>query len=95
MKILLTGGTGFIGTALCARLLAEQHRLVVLTRHPETVKAPMRGVADLCQLGEEAGFDVVINLAGEPIANRRWSAAQRQRIPPRQAETPRVIGRLA
>lgn len=77
MKILITGGTGFIGSALCASLLKDKHNIVILSRKPEKVKSPLKGIK---QLENDAGFDVVINLAGEPIANKRWSKQQKQRI---------------
>jgi uncharacterized protein (TIGR01777 family) len=80
MNLLITGGTGFIGSALCARLLEEKHHIVVLSRHPEAIKLPIKAVADLEQLTDDDIFDVVINLAGEPIANKRWSVQQKQRI---------------
>jgi uncharacterized protein (TIGR01777 family) len=80
MKLLITGGTGFIGSALCARLLEEKHHIVVLSRHPEAIKLPIKAVADLEQLTDDDIFDIVINLAGEPIANKRWSDQQKQHI---------------
>jgi uncharacterized protein (TIGR01777 family) len=80
MNLLITGGTGFIGSALCVRLLEEKHHIVVLSRHPEAIKLPIKAVADLEQLTDDDIFDVVINLAGEPIANKRWSVQQKQRI---------------
>jgi uncharacterized protein (TIGR01777 family) len=80
MKLLIAGGTGFIGTALCSRLLEERHDVVVLSRYPEKVKHPIKAVADLKQLRDDDIFDVVINLAGEPIANKRWSDQQKKRI---------------
>ena len=80
MNILITGGTGFIGTALCSRLLEDKHDIVVLSRHPDAIKPPVKGIADLEQLEDDAAFDIVINLAGEPIANKRWSEQQKQRI---------------
>ncbi len=80
MNILISGGTGFIGTALCSRLLEDKHDIVVLSRHPEAIKSPVKGIADLEQLEDDAAFDIVINLAGEPIANKRWSEQQKQRI---------------
>ena len=80
MKILITGGTGFIGSALCSRLLEDKHDIVVLSRHPEAIKAPMIGISDLEKLKSDVTFDIVINLAGQPIADKRWSAQQKQLI---------------
>ncbi|MEH6357330.1 MAG: NAD-dependent epimerase/dehydratase family protein [Marinobacter sp.] len=42
MNYLITGGTGFIGSALCLRLLQDKHDIVVLTRHPDVIKARTR-----------------------------------------------------
>ncbi len=80
MNVLITGGTGFIGSALCSRLLKDEHDIVILSRHPDVIKAPLTGISDLEQLKSNTIFDVVINLAGEPIANKRWSDQQKQRI---------------
>lgn len=80
MNILITGGTGFIGSALCSRLIKDQHHLVVLSRHPETIQSPVQGIASLAHLTDEMVFDAVINLAGEPIVEKRWSDRQKQRI---------------
>lgn len=87
MKILITGGTGFIGSALCSRLLEDKHDIVVLSRHPEAVKAPMTGISDLEKLKSDVTFDIVINLAGEPIVDKRWSAQQKQLILSSRLET--------
>ncbi|MDH5357330.1 MAG: TIGR01777 family oxidoreductase [Gammaproteobacteria bacterium] len=80
MNLLITGGTGFIGSALCSRLLEKQHTIVILSRHPEIIKAPIHGISELAQLKDNVIFDVVINLAGEPIADKRWSVQQKQHI---------------
>ena len=86
MNILITGGTGFIGSALCARLLeSNDHKINVLTRHPEKAKAPLQAITSLSQL--QTDIDVVINLAGEPIADKRWSEQQKQRIINSRIET--------
>ncbi|MFM5463929.1 TIGR01777 family oxidoreductase [Aeromonas simiae] len=80
MKILITGGTGFIGREVVTRL--AQHRLVILTRHPQQAKALLGEehsfIDNLDRLDNLDGFDAVINLAGEPIADQRWSEARKQ-----------------
>ncbi len=86
MQILITGGTGFIGRELL-KLLAT-HQLVLLTRDPAKAKQHLAHtdlgnidyLADLDQLQNLNRFDAVINLAGEPIAAKRWSAGQKKRI---------------
>lgn len=84
MDILLTGGTGLLGRALCAALLAEGHRLTVLSRRPAKVAALCgAGVQSLSSLDDwHSGrhFDAVINLAGEPIVDAPWTAARKQRL---------------
>ncbi|VAX34794.1 Cell division inhibitor Slr1223 (YfcH in EC), contains epimerase/dehydratase and DUF1731 domains [hydrothermal vent metagenome] len=80
MNLLITGATGFIGSALCFRLLEDKHNIVALSRYPESIKEPIRGISNLKQLKGDVVFDVVVNLAGEPIADKRWSKQQKQRI---------------
>ena len=70
-KILLTGGTGFIGSALSKRLVAQNYKVTLLARHPETVgKLGLESVhvlGSLSELTSDDHFQVIINLAGEPI----------------------------
>ena len=80
MNILITGGTGFIGSVLCDRLARDRHDIVVLSREPEKVKPQFKGISNLGQLKKDQAFDVVINLAGEPIADKRWTDKQKSRI---------------
>jgi uncharacterized protein (TIGR01777 family) len=80
MNILITGGTGFIGSTLCSHLLKDKHDIVILSRHPEAIKAPAKGISSLDQLKDDDVFDIVINLAGEPIADKRWSDQQKKLI---------------
>jgi len=91
MNILITGGTGFIGSALCSRLLEDQHHLVVLSRHPEKIKSPVQGIGSLDHLTDDIVFDAVINLAGEPIVDKRWSDRQKQRILSSRMDTTKAL----
>ena len=82
MHILLTGGTGLIGRRLCKALLAEGHELTVFSRNPASVPVKCgAGVHAMTALGEwhsGRSFDAVINLAGEPIVDARWTARRKQ-----------------
>ena len=83
MRILITGGTGLIGRRLCKELLAQGHVLTVLSRRPEQVSAlcgtTVTPMLSLDEYQRDTQFDVVINLAGEPIVDQRWTP-QRQQI---------------
>ncbi len=83
-RILVTGGTGFIGRELCRELLARGDELCVLSRQsPDRVKAYCGRVEvlhDLEQLRGHPGLDAVINLAGEGIAEQRWSPTRKQQL---------------
>lgn len=84
MHILITGGTGLIGRQLCKALLAEGHELTVFSRNPASVPAKCgAGVHAMAALGEwypGQTFDAVINLAGEPIVDARWTARRKQAL---------------
>lgn len=81
---LITGGTGFVGTALCARLASRGERLTVLTRdRAAAARALPEGtmlIGGFDELGGSERFDAVINLAGEPIAEGRWSHKRKARL---------------
>jgi hypothetical protein len=87
MKILLTGGSGFIGKSLAEKLTADQHSVVILTRNPDKTRE-MRGVSvkhwDAKNVGDWAsevdGADAVLNFAGESIGGKRWTARQKENI---------------
>ncbi len=84
MNILMTGGTGFLGTALISLLLSEQHVITVLTR--DTARANCKFsekvtlLTDLNKIKAQDRFDVVINLAGAPVLDKHWSEARKQVI---------------
>src|SRR5438105_10203680 len=82
MHILITGGTGLIGRHLCQVLLKADHDITVLSRQPATVKAKcgpaVRAFGSLDEWGVDEVFDAVINLAGEPIVDARWTEQRKQ-----------------
>ncbi len=84
MRILITGGTGLIGSALCANLLGAGHELTVLSRDPSGVKKKcgieVSAISSLDDWREDQAFDAVINLAGEPILDARWTASRRKAL---------------
>jgi uncharacterized protein (TIGR01777 family) len=84
MKILVTGGTGFIGKALVKTLVGEGHQVTVLSRSPENVERlcgpEVAGLGHLSFLAPEMSFDVIINLAGAPIFDARWSEERKRLI---------------
>jgi uncharacterized protein (TIGR01777 family) len=88
MRILITGATGFIGSHLVRRLLAEGHTVVALTRN---VRNARRVLPTGCECrawkpaaGPQAavlqGADAVVHLAGAGIADQRWTPARKQAI---------------
>ncbi|WP_100913596.1 TIGR01777 family oxidoreductase [Pseudoalteromonas spongiae] len=82
MNILITGATGLIGSHLCKHL-ANHHKLMVLTRKKEKAFTILGHHVNAFETLDDIDFnhlDVVINLAGEPIADKRWSKTQKQKI---------------
>lgn len=78
MHVLLTGGTGFIGHALCMHLLQAGHTLSVLTRDPLHARTRVPAAARvLATLDEARDVEAVVNLAGEPLMAGRWNAARK------------------
>jgi uncharacterized protein (TIGR01777 family) len=84
MQILITGATGLIGRRLTERLLGQSHQITVLTRTPERAAKILGPEVLLWKTLDDKtslnGFDAVINLAGEPIADKRWTKEQKQKL---------------
>lgn len=81
-KIAITGASGLVGTKLATHLGSKGHEIVRVGRGgakkgTDVRWDPERGEIDAKGL---EGCDAVVHLAGESIANRRWSAAQKERI---------------
>lgn len=96
MRILVTGSTGLVGTALVERLLDEGFSVARLVRRqwgldePELLWAPERGEIDRAGL---KGFDGVVHLAGDNISAGRWTAEKKRRIYESRVESTRLLSR--
>jgi len=89
MKVLVTGATGFVGQALLKHLEEKGHEIVILTRNVRTarVRAPVFCEIHQCDLSVEVpkeavfeGVEAVIHLAGENIAEGRWTTKRKNKI---------------
>ena len=93
MKVAIAGATGFVGSRLVERLHSEGHSVLVLARDSERARRvfPASAYPNLeivaytpAESGDWqnliAGCDGVVNLAGVPIAEERWTAARQQAI---------------
>jgi len=97
MRVLVTGATGFVGKALCLRLARDGHTVVAWARRPEAVASMLGAAVEAVPATREAlataieNVDAVINLAGEPIAGVRWTAARRRRLVSSRLEATRSV----
>jgi uncharacterized protein (TIGR01777 family) len=90
MKVIISGGSGFLGTALTRELAARRHDVVILSRRPGSPAPNVRFVVwrpdttkSVTQPPPEwprevDGADAIVNLAGAGIADRRWTTARKQ-----------------
>ena len=99
MRIIVTGGTGFIGHALVQTLVRDGHAVTVLTRHAGSAKKIL-GTTKVVGWNptvsgaweqEFAGIDAVINLAGEPIADGRWTESRKRNITQSRIDVTKAI----
>lgn len=100
MHIVVTGGTGFIGRPLCASLSQEGHRVTLLTRRKEEAQRLFGPAVTAVEWnGTETGAweqsleeaDAVINLAGAPIADARWTDARKRLLTLSRVLTTRLL----
>lgn len=82
MNVAVTGGTGFIGSVLCKRLLAGGYAVTVLTRDrrraQQQVKGQIRLIESLKELRDESTPEIIVNLAGLSLGSGRWTKELKQ-----------------
>src|SRR5437588_7569143 len=89
MKVIVTGATGFIGRALVEALLRRGDEVVALTRSPGGALSRLPASVQTLEwqppqpgpwMKAFSSADAIVNLAGEPVAGKRWTAEQKEEI---------------
>ena len=84
--VLITGGTGMVGTSLTELLLSKGYQVIILTRKPQASNVPnltyavwdiAKGYIDPLAIGKA---DTIVHLAGAGVADKRWSKKRKQEI---------------
>ncbi len=93
MKVLVTGASGLIGSALTPRLTAAGHTVITAVRRPSTSPTvlswdPIAGTIDSHKL---EGVDAIIHLAGAGIGDKRWTPEYKQEILDSRVKGTRLI----
>lgn len=109
MKVAITGATGFVGTRLVEQLHSQGNSILVLTRNRDRAMRvfPTQNFPNIEIVaytpqesgdwqGAIAGCDAVVNLAGKPIAEERWTAQIKQEIlNSRKVGTQKIVEAIA
>src|SRR5574340_200492 len=99
MKVVVTGATGFIGRKLVTRLLSNGHEVTALTRNPAAARERLPAGCG-CHRWDPAagpdpqalaGRDALVHLAGEGVANGRWTPARKEAIRVSRVATTRTL----
>jgi len=79
--VLVTGGSGFIGSHFCRAAVKKGLRVIVLSRNPDKARSSLPTVTvirDLSDIPQDQPINFIVNLAGEPLVAGRWNAARKQ-----------------
>jgi uncharacterized protein (TIGR01777 family) len=94
MKILISGSHGLVGTALIKSLEADGHEIFRLVRYAPHSEAEIEWSPDRYSiaLARLEGFDAAVNLAGESIAEGRWTEEKKRRIRDSRVKGTKLLG---
>jgi len=96
MNILITGGTGFIGSALSRELSSSGHKVIITSRRKtppklENIEIVRWDIQTPLSSEIMSGIDAVINLAGESLISGRWTKKRKERIMSSRINTTRLL----
>lgn len=83
MRVLVTGGSGFVGQRLCRQLQEQGHEVQVVSRTPHKVRDRLPNGCDIRESAQafiDSPPEAIVNLAGESIAGKRWSDEQKAKL---------------
>lgn len=94
MKILIGGSSGLVGTALIKSLETQGHEIFRLVRHAPNSRTEVEWSPDRYSiaLARIEGFDAVVNLAGESIAEGRWTDEKKRKIRESRVKGTKLLG---
>ena len=101
MKILISGGTGLVGTALCQALVQKGHNIILLTRNKKKiVNLPYETLSwnDLNNtetIKKLSDVSAIIHLAGAGVADKRWSTSYKKQIISSRVDTAKQLSKLS
>ena len=96
MKILLAGGTGFVGKGLLEKLQSENNSIYVISRNPDAHKHLENKNIEIIPwddslISKMEVADAVINLTGEPVVGKRWTSSQKDLLASSRIDSTRVL----
>ena len=95
--VIITGGTGMVGQALTNTLLDKGYQVIVLTRTPKVSSRLNLSYAvwdiekSYLEPNAIAAADIIVHLAGESVATKRWTAKRKQEIVDSRVKTSALL----
>lgn len=98
MRVVIFGGSGFIGKHLIPKLISSGHKVTLVSRHPESVETNVQQGVKIQGWNPQEnliaaleGIDTIVNLAGESIGAGRWTASRKEEILSSRIDTTKTI----